>query len=172
MRHPASADEVRRRRALAVRRWVEGYSIPEVADFLEVARSTVWRWVRAYLDDGDRGLQVRASPGRPPKLNRTHEKIIARWLEDSPTKHGFDTDLWTAARLTELIHEEWGVELNRRYMSRWLAARGYSPQRPQRIPRERRPEVIAAWLEAEWTRIKKKRRATAVASFSLTKAGF
>jgi transposase len=157
---------------LAVRRLKEGYSIQEVAEFLGVSFSSVWRWRQAFLRGGETALAARPVPGRPRKLTRTQEKIALRWLKDSPTEHGFDTDLWTTARLAELIRDEWDVELNRRYMSRWLAARGYSPQRPQRVPRERSPQGIAAWLDTEWKRIKKKRRATADTSFSLTKAGF
>jgi len=172
MRHQGSADELTRRRALAIRRWLEGHSIAEIAEFLEVARSSVWRWVQLFLDSGFSGLLVRISSGRPRKLTLTQEKIALRWLKDDPSVHGFDTDLWTAGRLAELIRAEWDVPLNRRYVSRWLAARGYSPQRPQRIPRERSPQAIATWLATEWTRIKKKRRRNADTLFSLMRAGF
>lgn len=172
MRSLGCAAELHRRRVLAVRRLDEGYSIQEVAAFLGVSFSSVWRWQQAFLLGGEAALAARPVPGRPRKLTRTQEKIALRWLQDLPTEHGFDTDLWTATRLAELIHDEWDIALNTRYMSRWLAARGYSPQRPQRVPRERSPQAIAAWLETEWTRIKKKQHATADTLFSLTKAGF
>jgi transposase len=172
MRTEGSAAELQRRRVLAVQRVVEGYSTDEIADFLGVSVRSVQRWMHSYRRSGVEGLAARAVAGRPSKLTRTQEKIALRWLNDSPTEHGFDTELWTAARLAELIHEEWGVCLNHRYVCRWLATRGYSSQRPQRVPRERSPQVIAAWLETEWTRIKKKRGGMAEGSFSLTKAGF
>lgn len=170
MRSYGSADELHRRRLLAVRRLDEGYSIQEVADFLGVSFTSVWRWRQAEQRAGDAGLAARPVPGRPPKLTSTQEKIALRWLGDSPTQHGFDSDLWTAARFAQLLTDEWGVALNHRYLCRWLSARGYSPQRPQRLPRERSPQVIAAWLDGEWTRIKKKRPTRADALFSLTKA--
>jgi transposase len=172
MRSQGSADELVRRRLLAVRRLEQGYSIQEIAEFLGVSFSSVWRWQQAFRRGGEEALAARPVPGRPPRLTRTQEKIALRWLNDSPSEHGFDTELWTAARLAELIHEEWGIALNDRYVCRWLAARGFSPQRPQRVPRERSPQAIAAWLDAEWTRIKKKRPATAVTSFSSMKAEF
>jgi transposase len=159
-------------RVLAVERVVDGYSVEEVASFLEFGVSTVRRWVAAYRRSGLEGLVAKPVPGRPRKLTRTQEKIVLRWLDDPPTQHGFNTELWTAARVAELISEEWGVELNRRYVCRWLRARDITPQRPQRVPRERNPEVIAAWLETEWQRLKKKRRASVELSFSSTKAGF
>jgi len=145
------------RRQLAVQRILEGYSTDEVAEFLDVDPRSVRRWVSAYRRAGEPGLLSRFSPGRPPKLTLIQEKIVRRWLTDSPAEHGFDTELWTAPRLIRLIHEEFDVQLNPRYLSAWLRQRGFTPQKPQRVPRERDPKVIAAWLESDWPRIKKKR---------------
>jgi len=90
-------------------------------------------------------------------LTLIQEKIVRRWRTDSPTEHGFDTELWTAPRLARLIHEEFDVQLNARSLSAWLRPRGFTPQKPQRVPRERDPKVITAWLESDWPRIKNKR---------------
>jgi transposase len=156
MRTPGSADELEYRRRLAVQRVSEGYSTQEVADFLGVDPSTVRRWLAAFRDRGEAGLDIKPASGRPSKLTPTQEKIALRWLNDSPTHHGFDTELWTAARLGQLIREEFGVGLNPRYLGAWLRDRGFSPQKPQRVARERDPKAIAAWLESDWPRIKKK----------------
>ena len=155
MRTPGAADEVEYRRRLAVQRVADGYSTQEVADFLGVDPSTVRRWLAAFRDRGDAGLAVKPVSGRPGKLTPTQEKIALRWLTESPTHHGFETELWTAARLGQLIREEFGVGLNPRYLSTWLRERGLTPQKPERVPRERDPGAIAAWLESDWPRIKK-----------------
>jgi transposase len=156
MRPKGSPDELEHRRRLAAQRVLEGYSTQEVADFLGVDPSSVRRWVAALRDRGDSGLVARPASGRPPKLTTTQEKIVRRWLGDSPSEHGFDTELWTAPRLGRLIEEEFGIRLNPRYLSAWLRDRGFTPQKPQRVPRERDPKAIAAWLESDWPRIKKK----------------
>jgi transposase len=156
MRHKGSPEEHEHRRLLAVQRVLEGYAIEEVADFLGVEPRSVRRWLGAYREGGAQCLLSRPVSGRPPKLTLTQEKIVRRWLADSPSEHGFDTDLWTASRLGQLIREEFGVGLNSRYLSTWLRDRGFTPQKPQRIPRERDPKAIAAWLESDWPRIKKK----------------
>jgi len=143
------------RRRLAVQRVSEGYSTQEVADFLGVDPSTVRRWLAAFRERGEAGLDLKPVSGRPSKLTPTQEKIALRWLTDSPTHHGFDTELWTAARLGQLIREEFGVGLNPRYLGAWLRDRGFSPQKPQRVARERDPKAIAAWLESDWPRVKK-----------------
>jgi transposase len=156
MRTRGSADELEYRRRLAVERVSEGYSTQEVADFLGVDPSTVRRWLAAFRDRGDASLVVRPVSGRPRKLTPTQEKIALRWLTESPTHHGFETELWTAARLGELIREEFAVGLNPRYLSTWVRDRGFTPQKPQPVARERDPKVIAAWLESDWPRVKKK----------------
>ena len=156
MRSPGSADELEYRRRLAVQRIADGYSTQEVADFLGVDPSTVRRWLSAFRARGDAGLAIRPVSGRPGKLSSTQEKIALRWLTESPMHHGFPTELWTASRLGQLIREEFGVGLNPRYLSTWLRERGFTPQKPERVPRERDPKAIAAWLDSDWPRIKKK----------------
>src|SRR4051794_391158 len=103
MRTPGSADELEYRRRLAVQRVAGGYSTQEVADFLGVDPSTVRRWLAAFRAGGEAGLAVKSVSGRPGKLTSIQEKIALRWLTEDPTHHGFETDLWTAARLGQLI---------------------------------------------------------------------
>jgi transposase len=146
MRTQGSPEELERRRRLAVQRLLEGYSADEVADFLDVSPRTVWRWLALYRGHGPAGLAARPVSGRPHKLTTTQEKIALRWLRDSPTEHGFPTELWSAPRLAQLIQQEFGVRLHPRYLNAWLRDRGFTPQKPQRVPRERDPTEIEAWL--------------------------
>jgi transposase len=157
MRTIGSPAELERRRQLAVQRVLEGYSTGEVADFLGVDPSSVRRWLIAFREDGAAGLSARPVPGRPPKLTRAQEKVVLRWLAGSPTGHGFPTELWTCSGLAQLIEEEWDIALCPRYLGRWLRVRGFTPQRPRRVPRERDDRAIADWLARDWPRIKKRR---------------
>ncbi len=171
MRTIGSPAELARRRHLAVQRVLEGYPAAEVAEFLGVNPGSVRRWVEIARTEGLRGLRARPTPGRPPKLTRCQEKVVRRWLSDSPMAFGFLTELWTCPRLARLIEEEWGVRLNPRYLSRWLRGRGFTPQRPRRMPRERNEAVIAGWLARDWPRIKKTPAGGARPSPSSTRAG-
>src|SRR4051794_23215170 len=155
MRPIGSAEELEHRRRLAIRRVLDGFIPSEVARFLGVNDSSVRRWVIAFRRRGERGLASRPVSGRPPKLTRTQEKIVLRWLTDSATEHGFPTELWTGDRLALLIWEEFHVRFNPHYLAVWLRARKYSPQTPQRVPRQRDPKAIAKWLRKDWPRIKK-----------------
>jgi transposase len=156
MRTKGSPTELEHRRLLAVRRILEGYSTEEVAEFLDVDPRSVRRWFAQFRCESEDGLRARPVAGRPPKLTTTQEKIILRWLSERPTEHGFTTELWSAPRLAQLIRQEFGVRLHPRYLCVWLRARGLTPQKPQRVPRQRDPEAIAAWLQTEWPRIKKR----------------
>jgi transposase len=156
MRSIGSPTELERRRLLAVQRVVEGYSTEEVADFLGVDPRSVRRWLTAFRQDGTFALAAQPASGRPPKLSATQDKIVCRWLDDKPTDHGFSTELWSAPRLALLIDEEFGVEFHPDYLTTWLRQRGYTPQMPRYVPRERDDCKIARWLDVDWPRIKRK----------------
>ena len=155
MRPHGTPIELARRRRLAVERVRGGYSTEEVAEFLGVSDRAVRGWVAAFRGDGDEGLCARPAPGRPPKLTDDQEAIVLGWLDCRPTDLGFPTDLWTAARVGQLIRHRWGVRFNHRYLADWSRRRGMTPQRPRRVPRERDPRAIAAWVRDEWPRIQK-----------------
>src|SRR5262245_58095519 len=107
MRTPGPPIVLEHRRRLAIRRIHEGYSVGEVADFLDVDPSSVRRWFATFRRDGDDGLAAQPVPGRPPKLDTTQEKVVGRWLADNPIEHGCATELWTADDLVRLIEREW-----------------------------------------------------------------
>jgi transposase len=171
MRTKGSPAELERRRRLAVLRVQEGYSTQEVADFLGIDPSSVRRWLAAARGQPAAGLAAQPVPGRPPKLTAAREKVVRRWLADSPTEHGFATELWTAPRLAQLIEQQWGVTFHPDYLTSWLRARGLSPQKPRRLARERDEQAIARWRAEDWPRIKKRPAAGAPTSCCWTRAG-
>jgi transposase len=170
MRTKGSPAELEHRRQLAVERVLDGYTTQEVAEFLGADARSVRRWLKQFRHGGCAGLAARSVSGRPRKLSRTQEKIVRRWLADSPEDFGFATGLWSCRRLAQLMAQEFGVGLHPHYLSAWLRERGFTPQKPARVPRERDPQRIAAWLEKEWPRIKKKPAANQPTWLCLTRA--
>lgn len=154
MRSVGTPAELEHRRCLAVQRVLEGYSTEDVADFLGVDPRSVRRWLAAFQTHGACGLAAHPASGRPPYLTRAQEKIVCRWLEDSPVNFGFATELWTASRLARLIELEWHLHFHPHYLSTWLRAHGFSPQKPERVPRERNRQRLAHWRAVDWPRIK------------------
>jgi transposase len=171
MRSAGSSDVLEYRRYLAVQRVAEGYSTREVAAFLGVDPSSVRRWLQAYRDHGDAALRARPVPGRSPFLTTTQEKIVLRWLSDLPSEYGFATDLWSAPRLGQLIEQVFGAHFHPNYLSSWLRQRGYTPQKPRRVPRERDDAAIARWLAEDWPRIQRKARRRGAGLLLLDESG-
>jgi transposase len=160
MRTKGTAAELEARRRLAVQRVGEGWRRADVAAFLGVHPVAVARWVARFRDKGEEGLAAKPTPGRPRFLTADQEKQVLGWLTESPTRHGFRTDLWTARRVADLIRTKLGVEFHPHYLREWLTKRNYTPQKPARRARQRDPEAVAGWLENDWPRIQKKSRRT------------
>lgn len=156
MRSNGTAKELEARRRLAVERVEGGWSQRQVAAFLGVHPVTVAKWMARFRAGGAAGLAAKPTPGRPPFLTEKQEQQVLGWLADSPTKHGFRTDLWTAKRVADLIHTKLGVRFHPHYLREWLTRRNYTPQKPARRANQRDPEAIAGWLKTDWPRIKKR----------------
>lgn len=164
MRSKGTAAELEVRRRLAVQRVADGWAQKDVAAFLGVHPVTVARWVARHRARSDDGLKAKPTPGRPRFLTDDQEKQVLGWLTEPPTKHGFDTDLWTARRVAELIHKKLGVRFHPNYLREWLAKRNYTPQKPARRAKQRNPEAIARWVAEDWPRIQKRRARSAPTS--------
>jgi len=156
MRSKGTAAELEARRRLAVQRVADGWSQKDVAAFLGVHPVTVSRWVARSRADGD-GLRAKPTPGRPRFLTADQEEQVLGWLAELPTRHGFETDLWTARRVADLIHQKFGVRFHPNYLREWLTARDYTPQKPARRARQRDPEAVARWVAEDWPRLQKRR---------------
>ena len=91
-------------------------------------------------------------------------QVALGWLTKPATEFGFATELWTAPRVAKLIEKEFGVAYHPRYLNEWLTARGITPQKPRRVPRERDQAEIDRWVAEELPRIKKKSAKTGLTS--------
>ena len=150
-----SADllEDRRRRALAL--WDTGLSLNEVGRRLHCAASSVMRWLRARRRGGPEPLRVRRSPGRPLKLGRGQRRRLLRLLLKGAPAHGYRTQLWTTARIAEIIRRQFGVRYHRDHVGRLMHSLNWSPQKPETRAVERDEEAVERWKRKDWPRIKK-----------------
>jgi transposase len=151
-----SATELERRRRLAVTRIAEGWPQTKIAAFLGVHPRTVRDWWTRHRADVAHGLDAKPHPGRTPKLTQAQEDTVLSWFSRSATDFGFANELWTAARVAQLIQQHFGVHFHPHYVSAWLARRRITPQKPEKQARERDPAKIERWLANEWVEVKKK----------------
>jgi len=154
-RPKGSADllEDRRWRALAL--LDTGLSLNEVARRIGSSASSVLRWRNARRRGGSEALRVRFSSGRPLKLGKTQRRQLVKLLLKGPLTHGYRTNLWTTARIAELIRRQFRVRYHRDHVGRLMHSLRWSPQKPERRAWERDAEKIARWKQKDWPRVKK-----------------
>ena len=156
--------EVEDRRRPAVERVAAGRAAAAVADFPGLSPETVRRWARSPKAAGDGGLAGRPHPGRRPFLTPEQDAEVLTWLTGRPTEFGFRTDLWTAARVAQLIRDRLGVAFHPGYLREWLTRRRHSPQRPATPARQRNPAAVGRWLADDYPVAQKKPQPTAPTS--------
>ena len=119
----------------------------------------VRQWAKQLRDHPSSGLRAfrsRHRPGRPSRLSAAQWHSILKTLRKGALKAGFETDRWTLRRIRDLIRRQFGVAYHPNYLAARLRASGWSPQIPAVHAKERNEEVIRAWLEQDWPRIRKK----------------
>jgi len=159
----------RRRRALALLK--SGLSLNEVARRIRCVASSVMRWRDAWRRRGADALQVGFSPGRPPKLKVTQQRRLLRVLLKGPLTHGYNTNVWTTARIAEVIKREFGVSYHRDHVGRLMHSLSWSHQQPEKRAVERDEAAIKQGKRKDWPRVKKPLRGWAPTSSSRTNPG-
>jgi putative transposase len=135
-----------------------------IARRLGVSLRAVRQWAKQLRDhpsSGLRALRSRPKSGRPPRLSAAQWQSVLRILRKGALRAGFETDLWTLRRMRDVIRRRFGVTYHPHYLAARLRASGWSPQIPAVRAKERDEEVIRAWLDQEWPRIRKESPAEA-----------
>jgi transposase len=156
MRPKGTSAELERRRRDAVAMLRRGVKAADVARALRVSLVSVGRWRKTALDGGVAALAAKPAVGRPPKLSAARRRRLLDLLRQGPTRHGFGTELWTLARVAEVIERRFGVSYHPSQVWRILLSLGWTCQKPQRLARERDEAAIARWRRVDWPRIKKR----------------
>jgi len=156
MRPKGSTAQLEQRRRLAVSLLEQGMKPVKVAKAVGTSRASVTRWRQAYEASGPNALRAKPHPGGKSRLTAVQRKRLVRLLLQGPGKHGYGTELWTLARVAEVIAVNFGVEYHPSAVWHILRAMGWSCQKPERRARERNEQAIATWRQMEWPRIKKR----------------
>src|SRR6266487_3419041 len=129
----------------------------DVVAELGVSAQTASRWYRAWQEQGQVGLAGAGRAGRRRKLTDEQLAGVEAALLAGPRANGFGTEMWTLARVADVIERLTGVRYSQTQTWTILRERlGWSRQRPARRALERNEEAIAAWVKRDWPRIKKR----------------
>ena len=132
----------------------QGLCNAEIARQLGVARPTVSKWHTLWEKDGVAGLKI-GTTGLGPRLSDEQWQQVVDALLEGPEAHGYDTQLWTLARIADVIEKTTGVRYNTNYVWELMGKIGWSCQKPERRAKERDKEAIKHWKEHIWPQIKR-----------------
>ena len=160
--------EQRRRKAAKLLR--QGIQQAEVARRVGVHRQSVGRWAKELEQGGLRALKRAGRAGRKARLRLEDLRYIERGLKRGPQALGYESGLWTSARVAHLIEREYGVRYHAGHAWRILRQLGWSCQRPTGRALERDEDKIQQWKKDRWPKLKKRPKTRAARSSSSTKA--
>ena len=156
MRPFGSPQLLEKRRRKAMELLDSGISLHQVAREVGCHASAVMRWRNARDRDGEVGLSARPAPGRPPKLSDSQKRRLVRILLQGAMDNGYHTELWTTARIAEVISRTFGVRYHRDHIGRLMRTLGWSCQKPRKRPWQHNDKAIEQWKRTQWPRIKKR----------------
>jgi len=154
-------DEVTKRRVRAGRMLQRGRAPAEVAERVGVARQTVYTWKRVLDEGGIDALRQVRRTGPQSKLDEAALSRLREVLLESPTAHGFGTELWTLKRIRKIIQRLFGVRHSEVHVWRLLGQLRFSSQKPEKRALERDEGAIRSWKRRTWPALKKKPSAKA-----------
>ena len=157
MRPSVPSKELEKRRRRAVDAVIKNkMTVESVARQFKVNIRTMYAWLASYKTSGPKGLHARPAPGAPRKLAKKDLKKLEKKILKGARAAGFPNDLWTCARIADLIKREFGVDYHFNHVGKILAQMGWSPQRPEKRAIERDDKRIQNWIKKEFPLIKKK----------------
>jgi transposase len=145
------------RRMRAAEMFAEGgLKQADIGRELGVSHQTVSDWHAVWKEGGTEALRGAGRAGRRPKLTAGQLAEVEAALEKGPKANGYATDLWTLARVAEVIEAVTGVSYHRGHVWRILREQlGWTRQRPARQALERNDEAIERWAKERWPKVKK-----------------
>jgi transposase len=147
-----STFDVRIRAVEAVKR---GLAVGQVADAFNVDRTTLFRWVQRYHNNGEDGLQRQPVSGRPRLLEELDEEVFRKIIMCPASEFGYETDLWTVGRLQTVLAELCEVTLSKNTVWRRLRDAGLTYQKPERVYFQVDEKARQKWLRTEVPKIRK-----------------
>lgn len=143
----------------------------DVVAELGVSAQTASRWYHSWRAGGREALAGVERLGRTPRLSDEQLSEVETALLAGPKANGFPTDMWTLARVADVIERVTGIRYG--ITQTWTILRQrlrWTRQRPARRAVERDDAAIEAWMRQEWPRIKRGLDAAVPGSASRTRA--
>lgn len=160
-------------RMTAVRRVIEDQEAPsEVMQSMGLCRTSIYRWLHRYEEDGVEALVEKIAQGRKPKLTDKQQQQVKRWIVGKdPRQYGFDYGLWTRRIVQSLMEKKFGLVVGLTAVGRLLAGLEITPQKPLRRAYARDPQAIQEWLDERYPKLRRRAKKYGAKLYFLDEAG-
>lgn len=141
------------RRTLAVKMLMNGDSVELVAKTLNIGVPTIRKY-RSLVKAGQLDAIEQLKPsGRKPALSTRELDWLRARLEDKPTAHGYETELWRTGDVQKLIRERFGIYHSHGYVRTVVGKLGLAHRiRPPKGRTEKKRltinDEVLAWVAA------------------------
>ena len=151
---PISWQEGRRFRAWELQQ--QGWKVGQIAVALGVTHGAVSQWLKRARLQGLPALAHRKPPGSPSRLTAAQQAQIPALLRRGAKAWGFESELWTRARIATVLEREFGVRYHLAHLSRLLDRWGWTLQKPARQARQRQEKKVREWRERSFPAAEKR----------------
>jgi transposase len=133
-----------------------GWLEVDIAEALGVHKGTVSKWLAVATRAGPDALLAHPTAGHPPKLRDAQKRLIPELLWHGAEAYGFRGDVWTCARIAQVVQREFGVLYHKDHVSRLMHELGWTPQVPVTRALQRDEAAIEHWRMAVWPEVRRK----------------
>ncbi len=156
MEHPPLDRSVREwRRFQALQLHEMGWLEVDIAAAIGVSKGTVSRWLSMAAAAGPEALHSHPSAGSPRKLTAAQVGRLPEFLWHGAEAYGFRGDVWTCARIAQVIQWEFGVSYHKDHVSRLMKELGWTPQVPITRALQRDEGAIERWRVTVWPELRR-----------------
>jgi transposase len=135
-------------RALAWKQ--DGWPQRAIAEALDVSEPALSQWLTAAERGGAHALRSRHVRGRTCRLTADQKRRIPEFLWHGADAYGFRGEVWTCARIAQVLKEEFGLRYHKNHVGRLLKGLGWTPQMPIRWALQRDGPGIQRWRDEIW----------------------
>jgi transposase len=142
-------------RKLAVNAIRERNQSPEkVVDVLGISRSCIYDWLNRFDKGGYDALDTRKAPGMPAIITSPMEDWLRNTvISSTPEAFGYDTQLWTCKILTDLLNEQFKIDVQPSAVYQHLKKLGLSYQKPRYKPLEQDADEVDRFINKKFPMI-------------------
>ena len=109
----------------------EGMNRHEISKQLKIAYTTVCTWVDRVTQLGINAIYDFVQPGKRCKLDELQQKRLQKDLDQSPTKYGFGSEIWSVKIVQEHIRRKYNVTYERSAVWYLLRRLGLTYRKPR-----------------------------------------